>query len=111
MPFRQSPRPALAIDQADLRRLRGALLSLGYRPTSRPETRRPDQTGSWTRPAGDGREVHVQETTRAGIVRLYAHTEPAGALAHLASAILDRPSWSAGSRQLRADLRALGWRF
>lgn len=113
MAFKQGRKPALVLRTAtERKKFRGALLSAGYEFHSGPRTTRDGEQQAWVADIGRGRQVHVQEVKRRnGTVAVFAHTEPAGyGLHHLVSALTDGASYSGGSRVLKADLRARGWK-
>jgi hypothetical protein len=109
MPFKQGVEPCVVVDRRHLRKFRGVLLSSDYKPHTGLKYRRDGEVQAWIRPIGRGRQVHVQEVRgRGGEIEVYAHTEPATAVEHAFSAILDGASFSGGAKALLNDLRDKG---
>jgi hypothetical protein len=108
--FVQGKKPALVVPAEDVERLHMALRRAGYHPHTGHRYQRRGEVHAWAADLSGGRHIHVQEVAWNGGRALFAHTEPASGLAHVFSAVTDGANFAAGSRKLRADLRAQGWR-
>lgn len=111
MPFAQGTHPALTLPTSEAQRLHMVLRRAGYEPHMGSRYLRKGELRAWTAPLRGGRHIHVQECAwTSGRLALFAHTEPASGLLHAWSAVTDGANFAAGSRKLRADLTANGWR-
>lgn len=109
--FVQGKRPALLVPVSRLEAFRARMRRAGYRPHLGHRVQRSGELGAWTRSLPSDRHVHVQEVAWSkSSVAVFAHTEPAGGLRHVWSALTDGANFPAGARTLRQDLRAAGWR-
>jgi hypothetical protein len=84
-----------------------AMDRMGYLRHTLPRIRRAGEVDAWRMRLPGEQQNHVQVVANpAGLVELYAHTEPWGVgVQHLISAILDHADFVEGAALLRHDLR------
>jgi hypothetical protein len=116
MPFKQQKKAAgyLPVDHEGL--LAVKLRDAGYEEHTGPSVSRDGEVGTYRktyRSGGALRQNHVQVVRRGKKLAMYAHTEPHTdrPIDHAVSALFDEASFSGGSRMLRNDLAASGYKL
>jgi hypothetical protein len=116
MPFKQQKKAAgyVPVEHAGL--LGVKLRDAGYEEHTGPSVSRDGELGTYRktyRSGGALRQNHVQVVKRGSKLAMYAHTEPhtERPIDHAFSALFDAASFSGGSRMLRNDLAASGYKL
>jgi len=114
--FKQQRKATGYIPHHQLDRFSRKLEQAGYENHDGPRVRRDGEVLA-ARAAFDGRDGlrqnHVQVVDRGTVFAVYAHTEPhtVRLIDHAISALNDEASFAGGSRMLRNDLAAVGFRL
>lgn len=114
--FKQQRKAAGYIPRHQLGLLKFKLTEAGYQTHDGLRVRRDGEVFA-ARAVFEGRDGvrqnHVQVVERGNVYAVYAHTEPhtARLFDHSISALMDQASFSGGSRMLRNDLHAVGFRL
>jgi hypothetical protein len=114
--FKEQRRAAGYFPRAQLGLFKLKLVDAGYEEHDGPKVRRDGEvlTARAVFEGRDGlRQNHVQVVARGEVLAVYAHTEPHTdrLIAHAISALNDGASFAGGSKMLRNDLNAGGFRL
>lgn len=116
MPFKQQKKAAGYVPAEHAGLLRLKLRDAGYEEHTGPSVERDGEIATFRKTYRSGQALkqnHVQVVGRGKKLAMYAHTEPHTDrfIDHAFSALFDEASFSGGSRMLRNDLTASGYKL